>query len=65
MNIYNVYINNKKIVEDVTIGQAFNAIDNWCYDNKAHYNIHNVHTTALGLKVYITKDDDVVEAYIR
>ena len=65
MNIYNVYINNKKIVEDVTIGQAFNAIDNWCYDNKAHYNIHNVHTAALGLVIYITKDDDIIKVYIR
>lgn len=48
---------NTTIATNMTLGNAFTALDNWCYDNKAEYDldsIYHVFDDTIGITVHMS-----------
>lgn len=54
---YKIIINKNEIVFDnLTLGQAFTCLDNWCNDNNGKYglgNIYHEYDNQIGIDVYL------------
>lgn len=48
--------NGDTICTNMTLGNAFTALDNWCYDNKGIYSLGNIYhefDNQIGIDVYL------------